>query len=808
MKKTLILLSTILMVTLTGCASINDQMLQKSRITENSNYKEYRDYSETDKLDQNGYYSEVTASKKKGSIHVTFASSNYLDVNYFKDAELTSKIDTDECYLDPGDHVYASVTVSKTATSSTYGFSEFRIYGYDDGNRELLSNSESGENGLAFMIPADFFGTELSVEPVGEYQKRVIPLTDFYSDDDGSTHNLPGTWYIDDKKCTDEKIEISPVASYIISYEYGSDEYFYMSSSPECYYNDNESGLIIFQQRDATDATVDYSVELHKYISVLLVSAMERTVTVNNGTEQTIKANGELEIPKLKYGDKVTFITNKEWSDLESCRALILTSSQDTGGYFQYNLTVPEKDGEFVFDPSEYSYQHGTIIFKCFGEIVTDTQYLAKGSKIKYEQGTAEDGYWLTSGEHVIIVGEENKTKQQLNSIHFTPKVQIIVKLVQPEYGGTISYYVDGKKISSEEYSTYSGTVISMNFDAWEGWICNATDGVEYQVDETKAPTITVNNKSVNEVFTEDDAHKPTLEVVLVKSVGENMIINLSASGLPSMDYKYKSDWVGSDYPMIKNKPIGTEQGITLSMTNRAIQSGTAVKILIEKEDTKKNKSSEIRYVQDLTMLQDPIKIYESDEIATSEIWYKSIKIVISVVEVETFIPFSLSNASIVVQNADMLATLKQGDILEGSQNVSVTITPADGYYIFGRNVSNDTYQNTMSFSKYLSGIQDIVQKHPAMKIYSATLDSSDPYGTCIYMLEGDSVSGTVKLRDGQKLTLEYEITDSSYIIENASGIGPWKNNKKTTGSIEVTAALDGKTIQREDFNISVVRGG
>jgi hypothetical protein len=112
-----------------------------------------------------------------------------------------------------------------------------------------------------------------------------------------------------------------------------------------------------------------------------------------------------------------------------------------------------------------------------------------------------------------------------------------------------------------------------------------------------------------------------------------------------------------------------------------------------------------------------------------------------------------------------------------------------------------------MSFSKYLSGIQDIVQKHPAMKIYLATLDSSDLYGTCIYKLEGDIVSGTVELRDGQKLTLEYEITDSSYIIENASGIGPWKNNKKTTGSIEVTAALDGKTIQREDFNISVVRG-
>ena len=76
-----------------------------------------------------------------------------------------------------------------------------------------------------------------------------------------------------------------------------------------------------------------------------------------------------------------------------------------------------------MFDPTEYVYEHGTIVFKCFGEVVTSTQYLAAGSKITYEQGTVEDGYWLAHGDHVIIVGDEAETKRQLNSIRFIPQM-------------------------------------------------------------------------------------------------------------------------------------------------------------------------------------------------------------------------------------------------------------------------------------------------------------------------------------------------------------------------------------------------
>ena len=195
---------------------------------------------------------------------------------------------------------------------------------------------------------------------------------------------------------------------------------------------------------------------------------------LNNGPEQKIKKGEDLTIPRLKYGDTVVIESDAEWKELETRRDLILQSEeqlQSGEAAYKYTMIVPQKGGEFVFNPAEYQYAHGTLSFFCFGEEVNSIQYLAKGSKITYAQKTADDGYWLSEGEHVITVTTPEATRKELQSIAFTEKVRVNVQLNQPAFGGRIEYYANGVRIDTSEYKSDSGAVISMKFFPWEGWI-------------------------------------------------------------------------------------------------------------------------------------------------------------------------------------------------------------------------------------------------------------------------------------------------------------------------------------------------
>lgn len=59
-------------------------------------------------------------------------------------------------------------------------------------------------------------------------------------------------------------------------------------------------------------------------------------------------------------------------------------------------------------------------------------------------------------------------------------------------------------------------------------------------------------------------------------------------------------------------------------------------------------------------------------------------------------------------------------------------------------------------------------------------------------------------MKQGDKLTLKYEITDDSYSLKKTRF---WHSDKKTEGDIEITADHDGKTITKADFGIEVTEG-
>lgn len=810
MKKIIILLLSAIFVLLTGCSAnqvLDEYIMKKSGITASAEYMQYESYLQEGSLDTEGYYQEADSE----GIQVTFAKNNNLDIKYYADKEHESLIEELVCTLLPGDKIYADVSVARDVNSTMYSFAGFRIYEYtEDGKRVRLSDIEAVlDEGQALVIPEDFEGKELSVEPVGEYQVREIKLDDYYVEDEVK-HELDGTWLVDDKVYDGESAEINPTASYIISYQYDQDEYFFVSSIPECFYNNYEDGVVIFPQRDETDETINYSVELHKYVSVSLVSDADREVEINGGEKKSVNANTEIEINRLRYGEKVSLETNVEWSNLETYRDLILTSSEklDNGNY-KYSFTVPERGGEFAFDPSEYQYEHGTIQFKCFGSVVTNAQILAQGSRIYYEQKSAEDGYWLATGQNYIVVGDEEETKNQLRNIHFTPKVQVSVALSQPQYGGTIKYSVDGKQITDEEYSSYSGTVITMEFEPWEGWSCNATNGTSFVLGEERNQVIKVDGNHVNSIFVEDEEHKPKLTVVLDKSVGENMEFGILAPNVTVNSVRYTAQGLSSGKTIVDGTAIGTERGIEISMGNRAIETGKAVKIEAEiAGENKADNKTYLIYSDESTNHSEIVEVYGNGSNAYSKVWYESVEITISVVDVEVFdMPDDVDNILVTVQNVDTKQLLEEGNFVEADQRVMLTLTAPKGYYI--SDIKDDVYEKTMKYSEYTKSIEKIIFEHPAKKIYTITLDESDSYASYVYKLDGEEVSGEIEVREGQTLSLEYEILDDNYQLEVAEGgfLGIGKSYTKVSKDLKITSELDNKIVTKEDFGVAVVKG-
>ena len=814
-----ILLTFSFTVLLTGCGPVDSiiksQMIKQSEVSSDENYVLYEENKSNGTIDDEGYYYADDSVETAGSIHVTFATNNNLDVKYYYDADMKNEIDTTACYINPGDSIYATADINNSVNSTMYEFSGFEVFEYDAEENQSESSLAFSEKDSKYelTIPTDFDVTELSIAAYGKYVSREISLKDYYVDNDGKKHDLDGTWEINDKICTEDTAKIDPVSAYIISYKYDAEKYFYVDSEPENYYQDNTSGEIIFKQRESTDETVAYEVQLQEYLQISINNdAEERKVIINSDSEneKSLKNGEELDLSeyKLKYGEEIVIETDEEWPALETEEKLNYEDEEKGENLeYKYKLRVPEKDGNITFNPDEYSYEHGSVTFIYKGKEVTDTIFVSKGTKIQYEQKSAESGWYLVEGE--VEVADEEKTKEKLNAIHFVKKVPVEVTLSQPEEGGSITYYVDGKKVTEGKYSGYSGDKITAKFHKWEGWFLtdNITDTYECTVKKSGEITDESGNALKNH-FEEDKNHKPELNITLKKGVaGIHFSFSQGEETIKKGQYE-KTNKISSDCLFVENKKIGTAKAIKVSMSDKSIQSGKAVKILIEKKakDKKSLNSTEIKYIDSVSVGEIPIEIYGED-IATNTTWYKSIDITIDLVDVKAFREFTAENLEINVKRKSDQQQLSRGDLIGENDEVIVTLTPNDGYAIEGGNIEQKSaYQATMTYKKYLSKIETMIKKHPAREAVSLKLDTSDKYAEYTYEIDGEQCSGTVAVVEDTEITLTYKIIESGYSLAEKSGgvFGVGSSDKKVKKSIKVTSDMDGKTLTKEDFGVSV----
>ena len=387
MKKVVVCIMVILSIALTGCSSVEDRVkmaiMDKAGITVDSDYVEYRTLDEDGRLNENGEIADAdffdegnVADIKAGTIHVTFAENRYLLIKYYLDAALTKRIDTADCYLNPGDSIYADV-LSINRISNMFGISYFTLIEYGD-NAQVKSQSKHFLNeNLVCTIPEDYKGTELSLMPIGEYFKRKLTLQAYYVDDNGEQVTLgnAGKWFINEELCSRNTAIISPIVSYALKYDYDEKNYFYVCSAPKCFTEDPDSaGFVEFWSADPTVELSNYSVELHPYLSISLVNDEKATLKLNDNEEESLKKGKSWSNNKLKYGDIIVIETSSNCTITNGDYHHIHVDKDPIIGGYRYTLTVtPEinsdtqeklKVNEYITITLPAVAAHGTCTYK------------------------------------------------------------------------------------------------------------------------------------------------------------------------------------------------------------------------------------------------------------------------------------------------------------------------------------------------------------------------------------------------------------------------------------------------------------
>ena len=281
MRKRVFLVLGICMMALVGCGleenpisecfntRVEKSIINSMDAEDDEDYAQYEEIVQENEIDEEGYFksAEVNYSilQDSDAVHVTFARNSYITVQYFSKEDMAEELNPNGAYLHGNDCIYAVISEVNNPNTGAYEFSGFEVWEFDENNqkkREL--EAASFENGLVYRIPEDFDGKEIAIVPLGEYIVRNILLNDYERDNNGAERALAGTWSVNGDTTTGNSASVNPVANYTVTYRYDPEMYVFVSSEPECLYNNETDGIVSFEEISAEQNVDSFSVELHK----------------------------------------------------------------------------------------------------------------------------------------------------------------------------------------------------------------------------------------------------------------------------------------------------------------------------------------------------------------------------------------------------------------------------------------------------------------------------------------------------------------------------------------------------------------
>lgn len=527
------------MLLLSGCAQIDNYV--ESAITnqaqvevqQSEEYKQYEEYLTANLLNEEGTYQLDIPNRtidlpvvEDGTIPVTLARNTFLSCQYHRNEDDAYPIGTEVCYLNPGDSLYVSGTTISNSISNLYTFSEFRIWSYDsEGRRSTAPYAEvKNDSGLLLTIPQDYTGTGFAIEPLGIYSDRSISVKAYFINNAGQQQLIDGgTWTVGKQEFKDT-VKISPVDAYTLKYDYSkyADDYYFVSSTPKCWYSKDDRQIVIFQEASSNEETTQYSVLMHPYVTITvnnkcvsLVDTVKDYIPFissdGNGIITAItKSNKSLidntntnvdsfKITKQRAGEVISIRVGKDYkitgTGVDVGTAAPLGSNAENG--YEYTITIPDtnngieisvtkrnSDAEGKF-PGYTMANADLTVYRKDGSIVQVGDELPAESESVTVEIKPHTGYYL-NGKNVTDYSVYSKSmkfsdfqKNVSAIINDHPAIQYVtITLNSTDDCGTCVYKLDGKAPESNTIKARIGQKIELEFTAnsnykivWDGWI-------------------------------------------------------------------------------------------------------------------------------------------------------------------------------------------------------------------------------------------------------------------------------------------------------------------------------------------------
>ena len=797
----LILIAVLCLYVLSGC-SFSDVMSKSTGITNDPDYQTWEKLNESGKLDSDGKYTS-------DAVHVSFASNSFLDVHYFRDQELQKEFENDSAYLFPGDMVYASVSPKKDSRD-LYIFDRLVITEYTSENERgdklnwLVSGSET-----ALMVPYDYKGTEVAVEPSGHFGDRVMVLDSYLSD---KKDNSIGKWRIDNDEQSSRQVSLNALNTYDVEYEYDAKNYYFVSSNPACWKQDSEDGRVVFDPSGPKTGTENFKVFLYPYLKAEITVEDGIINDIASATSEKIITNKiddrKYSVSRLKEDSSLIINASSNKAEVKCSLATMSISDpeeKESNGqkYYQYKVILGD-ESKFVFIPANYQTEHGKLKFIYNGQEINERAVLNSGNVIRVEAAETEDGYWLPdNGKEITVNGRE--TASELSSFQFYQQKTVTVLLDKPTIGGTVQYFVGDEELTGQSADLLFGTRVAVKAEADEGWDLTIGSNSVYVVPDQNNQPVSIDGKGVNGIFSQKEAYKPILRIRKDNNLGDKCKISVIARDCPE-NPAINGNTVGTD------QKIGTDESIRISFSSMDFGTTDNAVMVTATKKTEGPEYKEIHYVN---------KANGIAEISFSkDKHYKEIIIDLKAVKGEYFQTYELENVKFSAWFADenpeggQAATgLSSGRFIHDDRKLIIMLRPGDGYALVGPDVrENGVYQREgISYRDYKAQIKGIVNEH-LRKACKLNLNTDDPYGTVRYAINGKEKSGEISVAVGTKISISYILKDSlinSYDIEYKNG-DFWKDALGWTGAVnnensgtlefEVLPEMDGKTITREQY--------
>lgn len=701
MKSKMLLLCVISCVALTGCSlesakNKKDEMLNNYLLHDNEEYNKYISNSDLykDKMDDNGYYEDpdIDLTSHSDMIHVSFASNSLLSVTYYNDSECKEKIDENNCFINPGETIYAKVDSTSNVQSNTYEFRGFKIAGFDG---EKSNFNYYSCNGNKIDIPEDIQYKDISIIPDGAYKSRKLSFKAEFKDNDGNTISLSPLWTINvgdqsySTKSDGYSVESGDV--FRVMAKYDAKEYYLIDDEVEpkfeSFKEDSGTGTVMFKQYDAQSAVDNYKLVLGKKFDIKIDSVSATApVEIYIDGEKT-EADFPL-ISSAKLGAEVRIESKGTITSVGNTKNL--TRLTNNG----YVYAVYNESEAFEFDPDNYVFTNGKVIF-----YDSDHNEISKLTSLNigdviYYTGQPKEGYTFNMGNDERKLTVDSNIEYILkNELKFVQKQK--VDLPQPEKGGKIIYCLNGKTINDDKAYFAAGTdKLTANFEPVDRYkVDNLSDGAECVVSTSDHRIYFIDNDgeqvAIENVFSLSSTQKANLTILLDDSVGTEIKFNVyngtseSINAKKSYVSKKAFDSISNPFGVDDNKIIDNQKVETVSVIKIAVSdwsalANEALRIDVLKTNSSKKKTTEIYYIKKGSGFQ----IIKTDSGESD--YYTDIDIKISKVSGIEFNSkdYWYDNGQIQVSYEDTSAKeqLKDGDFVEKSRKICITLKANEGF--------------------------------------------------------------------------------------------------------------------------------